>query len=73
MLKEIARKRHDHLSPSALTRVILFANSSLIITPLIITIRVSNKNKRDEFYIILNSCSQGFSKNNEVFQADTEL
>ena len=51
--REIARKRHDHLSPSALTRVILFANSSLIITPLIITIRVSNKNEGDEFYFVV--------------------
>ena len=42
--------------------VILFANSSVIITPVNITIRVSNKNKRDEFYFVLKSCSQGLAK-----------
>ena len=40
----------------------LFANSSVIITPVNITIRVSNKNKRDEFYFVPKSCSQGLAK-----------
>ena len=33
-----------------------------------ITIRVLNKNKRDEFYFVLKSCSQGLAKRRKCFE-----
>ena len=33
--------------------LLLFANSSVVIAPVIFTIRVSNNNKGDEFYFVL--------------------
>ena len=43
-------------------------NCSVIITHVIITVRVSNKNKRDETYFVLKSSSQGLAKAMKCFK-----